>query len=169
MQWINHKSWKKVNGNKNCSILKDSSYLNENTVWTIGNTMYYPGLNSEIKPSLTRVLPLMYQTCRPWWCWGCHDTPDLWHISYVTLFQQGGQIMPPHHYWHPQIFRPSYGPVHYNGVAMLQYFLSQLSLILCSHMIETYQLNNWRQCWLSQVWYEMQNVKMKFEWKTCSS
>ena len=112
MQWINHKSWKKVNGNKNCSILKDSSYLNENTVWTIGNTMYYPGLNSEIKPSLTRVLPLMYQTCRPWWCWGCHDTPDLWHISYVTLFQQGGQIMPPHHYWHPQIFRPSYGPVY---------------------------------------------------------
>ena len=75
------------------------------------------------------------------------------------ISNRGGSLCPPHYYWHPRIFRPSYGPVDYDGVAKLQYFRSQLSLILCSHMIETYQLNNWRQCWLSQVWYEM-------KWKT---
>ena len=42
----------------------------------------------------------------------------------------------------PPDFQTFLNPVHYYGVAMLQYFRSQLSLILCSHMIETYQLNN---------------------------
>ena len=27
----------------------------------------------------------------------------------LTLSQPGGQIMPPLHYWHPHIFRPSEG------------------------------------------------------------
>jgi len=46
------------------------------------------------------------QACRPWGCRGCPQilSPQL------TLSQPGGQIMPPHHYWHPRIFRPSKGP-----------------------------------------------------------
>ena len=37
---------------------------------------------------------------------------DLTNIALeLTLSQPwGGHIMPPHHYWHPRIFRPSYGP-----------------------------------------------------------
>ena len=35
--------------------------------------------------------------------------PKFGQISKPSL-NQGGQIMPPHYYWHPKIFRPSYGP-----------------------------------------------------------
>ena len=72
---------------------------------------------------------------------GAMALPDF-SRSVNPISTRRGRLCPPHYNWHPRIFRPSYGPVHYDGVAKLQYFRSQLSLILCSHMIETYQLNN---------------------------
>ena len=72
---------------------------------------------------------------------GATALPDF-SRSVNPISTRRGRLCPPHYYWHPRIFRPSYGPVDYDGVAKLQYFRSQLSLILCSHMIETYQLNN---------------------------
>ena len=51
------------------------------------------------------------QACRPWVCRVCHGTPRFWQISYLTLFQQGGdRLCPSNYYWHTRIFTPSDGP-----------------------------------------------------------
>ena len=49
---------------------------------------------------------ILLQACRPWGAGGAM-------AHQLTLSQPEGQIMPPHDYWHPRIFRPSYGPFIY--------------------------------------------------------
>ena len=50
--------------------------------------------------------------CRPGGAGDAGGVP--WHpqilVDQLTLYQPGGPIMLLHHYWHPWIFRPSYGP-----------------------------------------------------------
>ena len=57
------------------------------------------------------------QACCPW---GCRYPQIL--ADQLTLYQLGGLFMPPHHYWHPRIFRPSYGP------AITEHQTSQISI-----------------------------------------
>ena len=56
------------------------------------------------------------QACRPR---GAMVPPDFRRSGNPISISggRGGQIIPPHHHWHPRIFRPSYGPVK-NGAGL---------------------------------------------------
>ena len=50
------------------------------------------------------------EACRSWGCRGCHAPPPDFGRSVNPISTRRGRLCPPHWYWHPRIFRPSYGP-----------------------------------------------------------
>ena len=51
------------------------------------------------------------QACRPLGCRRCHSTPRFCR-SVNPISTRRWRLCPTHHYWHPRIFRPSYGPAY---------------------------------------------------------
>ena len=61
---------------------------------------------------LTSMSPHSSQGCRPWGYRGYHGMAPLDFSKSVNLIStRRGRLCPIHHYWHPRIFRPAYGPV----------------------------------------------------------
>ena len=58
---------------------------------------------------VTRTNYIVIQGCRPWECRGAMAPPDLGR-SVNPISTRRGRLCPPHYYWHPWIFRLSYGP-----------------------------------------------------------
>ena len=58
---------------------------------------------------------------------GGAKTPPDFGRSVNPISTRRGRLCPPHYYWHPRIFRPSYGPVYIGKIDLLIYFLSSIS------------------------------------------
>ena len=66
---------------------------------------------------------------------GCHGmAPIDFGRSVIPISARGGILCPPHYYWCPRIFRPSYGPVEWSfAIAIFQEWGKAFECILYIH------------------------------------